>query len=105
MSLREQATIAFSSALAGAPVSKKQSALTDLLDYIEYHEDIENVGQDGEHILETIYSLFVSFVEKNQMTKSYRLTVAIRDLSLEDTRKISSMGFDVYSVDGLRITA
>ncbi len=103
MTLKETATIAFSSALAGAPISKKQSALTDLLDYIEYHEDIENVDQDGEHILETIYSLFVSFVEKNQLAKSYRLTIAIRDLSLEDTRKISSLGFDVYSADGLRL--
>lgn len=103
MTLKETATIAFSSALAGAPIDKKQDALAELLDYIEYHEGIDNVSKDGEHILETIYSLFISFVEKNQMTKSYRLTVAIRDLSLEDTRKISTMGFDVYSSDGLRL--
>lgn len=103
MTLKETATIAFSSALAAAPISRKQVALNQLLDYIEYNDNIENVGEDGDHILETIYSLFVSFVEKNQMVKSYRLTIAIRDLSLEDTRKISSLGFDVYSADGLRL--
>lgn len=103
MSLKEQATIAFSSALVGAPISKKQNALNDLLEYIEFSDDIDTIDTDGNHILETIYSLFVSFVEKNQMTKSYRLTIAIRDLSLEDTRKISTMGFDVYSSDGLRL--
>ena len=103
MTLKETATIAFSSALVAAPNSRKQVALSQLLDYIEYHDNIENVGENGEHILETIYSLFVSFVEKNQLAKSYRLTIAISDLSFEDTRTISAMGFDVYSADGLRL--
>ena len=104
MSLKETATIAFSSALVGGTISRKQEALVDLLDYIEFNDNIETRDKDGAHILESIYSLFVSFVENNQMTKSYRLTIAIRDLSLEDTRKISAMGFDVYASDGLRLT-
>ena len=104
MSLKETATIAFSSALTGSPSARKQEALVDLLDYIEFSDDIETTDGDGNHILESIYSLFISFVEKNNLAKSYRLTIAIRDLSLEDTRKISAMGFDVYSADGLRLT-
>jgi hypothetical protein len=103
MTLKETATIAFSSALAGGSVSKKQDALIKLLDYIETHEEIENIDGNGEHILETVYSIFVSFVEQSQLAKTYRLTIAIRDLSLEDTRTISAMGFDVYSAEGLRL--
>lgn len=103
MSLREQATLAFSSALVGGSIAKKQDALYDLLEYIEQHDGIEATGAKGEHILETIYSLYVAFVEQNDLKKHYRLTIAIQDLSLEDTRKISAMGFDVYSADGLRL--
>ena len=103
MSLKETATIAFSSALAGSTLTRKQNALVELLEYIENNENIETYDKKGTHILEDIYSLFVSFVEKNQLTKTYRLTIAIRDLSLEDTHKISAMGFDVYSADGFRL--
>jgi hypothetical protein len=104
MSLKETATIVFSSALVGRTLSRKQEARVDLLGYIEFNDDIETADRDGTHILESIYSLFVSFVENNQRAKSYRLTIAIRNLSLEDTRKISAMGFDVYASDGLRLT-
>ena len=103
MSLRETATIAFSSALAGSTLARKQDALVALLDYIENNENIKTYDQKGTHILEDIYSIFVSFIEKNELTKTYRLTIAIRDLSLEETDKISAMGFDVYSADGLRL--
>ena len=104
MSLKETATIAFSSALAGSPLARKQEALIDLLDYIEFSNDIETIDKNGGHILESIYSLFVSFVEGNNLAQSYRVTIAIRDLSLEDTSKISKMGFDVYASDGQRLT-
>lgn len=103
MSLRETAAIAFSSALVGAPLTKKQDALAQLLEFIEFSEDIDTVDKNGVHILETIYSLFVSFAEESQLAKSYRLIIAIRDLSLQDTQKISALGFDIYYADGLRL--
>lgn len=103
MTLKEHATIAFSSALVGGSVDKKQNALHALIEYIEQHDALETLERNDKTVLETIYSLFVSFVERNDLAKQYRFTIAIRDLSLDDTRKISAMGFDVFSADGLRL--
>lgn len=101
MTLKETATIAFSSALAGAGHIKHEIALGDLFNFIDNHVDIELL--DREEIDKNLFSILLSYKSTSQLAKQYRLTIAIRDLSLDDTRKISSMGFDVYSADGLRL--
>lgn len=103
MSLKETATIAFSSALAGSTLTRKQDALVELMNYVENNDNINTYSADGMHIVEDIYSIFISYLNESHLAKTYRLTIAIRDLSLEETDEISAMGFDIYSADGLRL--
>jgi len=94
MSLREAVAIAFSDTLNRAPTTQKQDALYDLAQFIETNPSINNSDEEGLHIIETIYNLYVSFVERNDLLKQYRLTVTIRDLTIEDATHISALGFD-----------
>ena len=100
MSLRDSFTIAFSPRLHDAPVSEKQNALSGLLESIEENPHIEDTSVEGVHILETIYSLFVSFVEERDVLKKYRLTIAVHELDFDDVPSIEKLGFDVYQKEG-----
>jgi len=94
--LRESFTIAFSPRLAAAPITQKQNALVALLEEIENHSTIEPESVDGIHIVETIYSLLVSFVEKRDTLKNYRLTIAVHELDHNNISSLEKLGFDVY---------
>lgn len=96
MSLRKKFTIAFSQELAAASTVRKQDALVALLEEIETNSTIEADSVEGIHIAETIYSLFVSFVERRDVTKNYRLTLAVHELDHDNIPSIEKLGFEVY---------
>ncbi|MEM6812193.1 MAG: hypothetical protein AAF549_06975 [Pseudomonadota bacterium] len=96
MSLRESFSIAFSFELADSTSAQKREALYHLLDYIEHSPDIPDISSDGEHILDTIYTLVVELLEENETLKKDRLTITQRPLTDLDQRMLRIVGFDIY---------